>query len=239
MKSHALFCSLALIALLVVGSFAGIANAQVVLNFDYPTFGNEEGVNNYFNGGNGADNGFYSGPVAGPGPNYGVTFGSDAIVLPNYPYPGSNTSSANLGPTATASMIFLSGPGDIMNVSGGITTGFSFYYSSINVPGSVTVWSGPDATGIALATLVLPTTPTSYPTEPWFSPFLPAGVSFAGTAMSVDFSGTANQIAFDDITLGSASPMTSPVPEPSRIASLSGLLAIGLLGFVWQRRRRA
>lgn len=42
-----------------------------------------------------------------------------------------------------------------------------------------------------------------------FSPFEDAGVTFAGTARSISFAGVANQIAFDDITFGSANPVAA------------------------------
>jgi hypothetical protein len=49
--------------------------------------------------------------------------------------------------------------------------------------------------------------------------------------MSVDFSGTANYIAFDDITLGSSTPGSS-TPEPGAFSlvglGLASLVAISL-----------
>ena len=74
-----------------------------------------------------------------------------------------------------------------------------------------------------LATLNLPTTPNNGAPDPGgtFSPLLPVGVSFNGIAKSVDFGGTANQIVFDDITLGSAiaggGGGGQEVPEPFTI----------------------
>jgi hypothetical protein len=54
--------------------------------------------------------------------------------------------------------------------------------------------------------------------------------------MSVDFSGTANQIGFDNITLGSSTPMSGNSPEPATYALMgAGLLAAGLFR---PRRRR-
>jgi hypothetical protein len=88
---------------------------------------------------------------------------------------------------------FLSGAGDIMDKPSGFTTGFSFFYSAVTAPGSVTVWSGLDGTGTMLADIPLPVTPEMGPgcVRP-FCPFLPIGVTFSGTAMSADFTGTAN-----------------------------------------------
>ena len=83
-----------------------------------------------------------------------------------------------------------------------------------------------------LADLNLPTTPGNGDgcARP-FCPFFAAGVSFSGTAMSVNFTGTANQIAFADITFGSATPGT---PEPSTWA----MLIIGFAGLGYVARRK-
>ena len=100
---------------------------------------------------------------------------------------------------------FQTGAGDVMNVASGFTTGFSFHYSSPFAPGSVTAWSGLDATGTELADIVLPTTPSGGAgCDTAFCPWVPFGVTFSGTAESVDFNGGAADIGFSDITLGSA-----------------------------------
>jgi hypothetical protein len=45
----------------------------------------------------------------------------------------------------------------------------------------------------------------------------------------VDFSGTANFVVYDDITLGSATPGTG-IPEPASLAIVGlGLLGIGMV----------
>jgi len=133
-------------------------------------------------------------------------------------------------PTA---LYFLSGPGDIMNVSAGFTTGFSFYYSAPFYTGSVTIYSGPNGTGTVLASMTLPATPDGTTSGPPCSgaydycPWIPTGVTFSGTAYSVDFSGTANYIAFDNVTLGSS----TPAPEPGTLV-MFGSGALGLAGLL-------
>lgn len=124
-----------------------------------------------------------------------------------------------------------------MNVATGFDTGFSFYYSAVDVTGVVNVWSGLDGTGSLLASLQLPLTgdgaglPDCFGTN--FCPYLPMGVAFSGTAMSVDFAGTADEIGFDNITLGSDTP-TGAVPEPGTWALM--LVGFGFVGSAMRRR---
>ena len=213
---------LLLTAVLVLGSLAAQAGT-ITLTFE--GLQDQEQVLNYYNGGLGGNG-------SGPGPNYGITFGTDSLALISGCCGGTGNFSG--APTMPTILFFLSGPGDIMNVSAGFTTGFSFYYSAINAPGVVTVWSGLDATGTMLAQLNLPTTPSTPGVGPCtygaFCPWFPVGVTFSGTAMSVDFSGTANQIGFDDVTLGSGIP-TPGVPEPGTLV-MFGSGALGLAGLL-------
>jgi hypothetical protein len=192
---------------------AGSALAGVnVVNFDGLNGSVYETVLNYYDGG-------FGGAGSGPGPNYGVVFSSNAIVGCEQGTACANTNAAN-APSAPNVMFFLSGPAATMDVAGGFTTGFSFYYSAqVGTTGFVDVWSGLDGTGTLLNSFTLPSTPDPY------TVFVPIGVTFAGTAESVQFGGVANFIAFDDVTFGSSTP---GVPEPATWAlMLMGVAGIG------------
>ena len=215
-----------LLLVLAGAAFCSMASAATVtLNFDGLTC--YEFVGSYYNGGTGSLG-------SGPGPNYGISFSSNAETIPDYFHPGScasGNSGTNTGnmPSDPNGLFFLSGSAAVMNVPAGFTTGFSFFYNAENVAGSVQVYSGLNSTGTLLATLDLPTT-GSCGTTPTFCVWDPIGVSFSGTAESVNFAGTENQIVFDNITLGASTP-TGGVPEPSTFLLLGvGMAAAGIIG---------
>ena len=208
------------VALVAVAMMAGSARADII-TLTFEGLQNNEQVLNYYNGG-------FGGNGSGPGPNYGITFGADTMAL----IEGADGGTGNFSnpPSGDTVMYFLSGPGDVMNVAAGFTTGFSFYYADqVGFTGSVQVYSGLDGTGTLLANISLPSTPSPY------TVFVPIGVSFAGTAESVIFGGSANYIAFDNVTLGSETA-TGSVPEPSSFV-IAGLGGLGFFGYGWRRRR--
>jgi hypothetical protein len=218
-----------------VGAFLAwlsAAPAQVSLNFNLSDLSshdsNEEPIGDYYSGGTDAG--------GATGPNYGVSFGADALTLKNYP--GSNTGGS---PGGGANLNFLSGPGAVMNLAGGFTTGFSFYYSAPFFTGSVKVYGGLNGTGALLANLFLPLTPDGE-RPPYNLPYdygvwEPIGVNFAGTAESVDFTGNADYIEFADVTIGAATPqITNNIPDVTGLG-IFVLAGLGLAGVACASRK--
>ena len=203
---------------LVLLVFAGTLTANagtIVLNF--AGLQNLEPIGSYYAGGLG---GFGS----GPGPTYGITFGPDSLAIICAPAGGTGNCQYNPGVNVA---FFLSGAGDVMDIPAGFTTGFSFFYAASQV-GSVNVYSGLDGTGSVLASLPLPVTGGYCNSSYYYSCWAPVGVTFAGTADSVVFTGAANYIGFADITLGSNNPGT---PEPGTLA-LFGTAAVAVGGIL-------
>jgi hypothetical protein len=220
--------TLSQVAVIFILAVASARAGTIVLTFE--GLRDNEPVESYYNGGLG---GFGS----TSGPNYGITFGSDSLALISGAAGGSGNFSG--APSMPTIVYFLSGPGDVMDVSAGFTTGFSFFYSAVVYPGSISVYSGLDGTGSLLASLNLAVTP-SEPETPGcphgqYCPWFPEGVSFSGTAESVIFSGSANYIGFDNITLGASTP-SAATPEPATL-TLFGSGLVGLVGLVRRRRK--
>jgi hypothetical protein len=166
---------------------------------------NGEPIDNYYDSGSG-------GSGSGPGPNYGVTFTSNSLAFISKSAGGTGNFVNSPPPGNTAALF--TGSGDYMNVPAGFMTSLSFYYDGAQ-SGSVTVYSGLDGAGSPLLNLtLLPDTS-----------FAAAGGFFSGTAESVDFSGSVNEIYFDNVTFGTGELV---VPEPASLM----LLGAGLLGMM-------
>ena len=204
--------------LVALGSYSASAN---VITLTFEGLQDQEPINDYYNGG-------FGGMGSGPGPNYGITFTPDSLALISVDNGGTGNFSGSLAPSPHTIAFFLSGQGDTMNVAAGFTTGFSFFYTSPFDTGAVTVWSGLNGTGTLLATLNLPISGAPGTREP-YDAWAPAGVTFTGTAESVIFTGTANQIGFDNITLGSQTP--GGVPDGGASALLLGMGVVCLAAF--------
>jgi hypothetical protein len=215
----------------------------VVLDFEgiystYPASSNDVFVQDFYNGGTSS--------AGTSGTNFGVGFSSNALAI-CLNTPGNTCSNGSRGgqgdpDSQRGALFFLDGAETFMNVAAGFTTGFSFFYSAVNNPGSVSVFDGLGGTGTLLATLTLPTTSGTCDFSVFnanFCPFVATGVGFEGTALSVSFAGVANQIAFDDITFGSVTPGqpgnggAAVIPLPA-----AGWLLLGGLGALAAVRRR-
>jgi hypothetical protein len=189
------------------------ASAATSLNFVIPgqTAPYQE-ILNYYNGGASQE-----GQI---GPNYGISFGPNAIALQNYPL----TQVGN-EPGGGNALAFLTSS-ETMNVAAGFSSGFSFYYTAPLSNGVVSVYSGLNDTGTLLATIPLTITPAGTNGFP-FAIWDPAGATFAGTAESVNFSGFEGDFGFSDVTLGSATPLVNSVPDNTGMI-IYGIAAVGL-----------
>lgn len=182
---------------------------------------NQESVLNYYDGGLG-------GSGSGPGPSDEIVFSSNALALTSSLVGGTGT----FAPAGDTAIFFLSGSGITMDVLDGFGNSLSFLYTApsftgfTNPGGTANIYSGLDGTGTLIASIALPGTMngTSVPGcsgQP-FCPFVEENLEFSGTAMSVVFAGSQNEIGFTDIDLD--------VPEPGTLGSV--LLGLAALIFV-------
>ncbi len=181
---------------------AGVCAAQTgSLTLTMEGLANQEEILNYYTGGLGSAG-------SGPGPNYGITFGTGARALISSAAGGTGNFSGN--PSGNTAADFVKGGGSvIMNVLRRLyRRGFSFYYANATSgSGAVTLYDGANGTGNILATLLLsPTGSNCNSSQFAYSCWVAEGVSFGGIAESVDF-GNAIQVAlFDNFTIGSPTP---------------------------------
>lgn len=215
-------------AVLVIGLLVGgIATAApIVMTFDGMAHAkNGEWVDNYYNGGCGGS--YAGGAVDCNGPDYGVVWnGALAGGAPD----GLWSDRAN-EPSSPNVMGFLSTSNAVLNVAAGFDTGFSFYYAAPEYRGALRIYSGLDGTGTILANVAIPKTAgncSGFSEE--YSCWDTFGVAFSGVAKSVKFIGRSNFVGFDNVTLGSTTPLNPvAVPEPAALGMFGlGALLIGL-----------
>jgi len=191
-------------------------------------------VANYFNGGN---DGY---PRDGVGPSDDVIFPSSGITTV---FDNATSGKFQNLPSGAQDVLFQS-VASTMNVASGYgITSLSFDYSDIansTYSPTVTVWSGANGTGIALATINLvgnspiygsagtACTATGRECCTWSL----ATANFSGLAESVTFGGTGiGQVEFDSVQMN-----ITAVPLPAALPLLlSGVAGLG----TWARRRIA
>lgn len=188
--------------------------------------GDEAAVNDFYNGGTDS--------VGNSGTNYGVSFSDTSLGIIDLDAGGTGNFANE--PSPNTILFFLNSNSATLNYAAGFTGGFSFYYSS-STDATVNVWSGLNATGDLLGQITVSAQYTDSCTgDPsgTFCNWSAAGVSFMGTAMSIDFGGTANQTGYDNITFGSDKPGNPGVPEPASWALM--LAGFGMVGGSLRRR---
>ena len=209
------------LALLLVAQPAQAA----VFNLTFEGLQNLEQILEFYNGGTGS--------LGSSGPNLGISFGSSALAVIDSDAGGSGNIANE--PSGDSVAFFLDGGNLIMNYAAGFDTGFSFFYSSA-AAGSVTVYDAVDGGGNVLGVVALSAQfndNCSGDPNGQFCNWTAVGVGFAGIAKSVSFAGSANQVAFDNITFGDDDPL--PTPEPASLL----LLGAGITGLAVARRRRS
>ena len=192
------------------------------ITLDFEGLKNNEAIKNFYNGGSGSDG-------SSKGLDYNITFSAEALALIDQDAGGGGNFANEPSPSTT--MYFLSNEDKIyMNVEGGFTEGFSFYYTSIHEEGDVEVWTDYNGTGKKIGSLHLDITPSLGKGDPngEYDNWVKKSLSFDGRAKSIVFKGVANQIGFDNISLNPRSEQTimdsisiSPIGEETDTEALS------------------
>lgn len=178
------------ILLLLTLSAASHAQTKGIVTFGH--LKDLEFINQFYDGGTGSLG-------SGPGPNYGLTFTSNAQVIKSASQGGSGDFINN--PGSYPVMFFQTGNVATMTATNGMQEAIWFYYSALQ-QGLVTVYSGPNATGNILASITLPVNNsgcTGYKLCVWS----PVGIPLSTTAGSISFAGIPDYLAIDTIHLGS------------------------------------
>jgi hypothetical protein len=212
------------------------ANAAVIV-LDFEGVGDVEPVGDFYAGG--------TSTLGVTGPDLGITFSDNALALVSVLAGGSGDFENN--PLGDTILFFLTGDTATMNVSGGFDSAFSFSYSAAEAA-FVNVYDQLDGTGNLLASLELaPQFNVGCPADATtlFCNWSEVGVTFEGTAFSVDFGGTIDLVGFDAITIGAEAPEPPPPPAPPpptpppvavSAPPTLGLLALGLIGLIARRK---
>jgi len=182
-------------------------NGEITI-LDFEGLGNVDSINEFYNGGLSAQ--------GLTGEDFNISFNAGALSLIDSDEGGSGNFANELSPSTI--LVFLDEE-PILDALDGFEDGFSFYYSSVDTPGSVTVFDGPNGTGniVGSATFEgLGQDPEDVGGDPtginnrWAS----VSVPIDGVGFSIIFSGVANAIGFDNVTFGSVTPgQTCPTED--------------------------
>lgn len=214
-------------ALIAAASLVATAGEASVIKLDFEGLGSQAQIREFYNGGTDS--------MGNAGTNYGISFGSNTLSLKESD-PAANVSRSPSGETV---MFFLTGTA-ILNYAPGFNDGFSFYYSTVSFAAKVQVYDGLNATGNLLGEIQLNRLGFGPDPANPFSNWAIGSLGFEGSARSVNFGGTVNQVVYDNITFGSTNPndaSTPPndVPEPG---SLALLMACGVAALAQKRSAR-
>jgi hypothetical protein len=204
---------LKLISALAAGLLSAAPAFAVTL--DFQNSGDYNFIQDYYNGG--------TNDAGASGANYGISFGLDALSVRNDDF---FTYYAN---AQTPGVMAAVGADAALNVAAGFTGTVSFQYSAVENT-TVTIFSGLNGTGTALATFSLLANDAACSADIAYCNWSFASLDLSGLAHSIQFGSTAGVAGFDSVTV-------APVPVPA--AGWMLLSALGGLGAVVRRKRAA
>lgn len=209
-------------------------NTTGPVTLDFEGLLDQEPIANYYNGGAGGNGSSF-------GTSYGISFSANALALIDSDSGGSGDFGGE--PSSSTILFFASGSSAYLNVNSGFSRNVSFHYSAINSPGFVEIYDGASGSGRLLKEVELPITPVNGAPDPTgaYSPFNLITIEFGGAGRSVVFSGAADRIAIDDLTLVIGAPQGEAVLVPASspfLLMFLGLAIVGLTGLVNKARLR-
>lgn len=128
-----------------------VSNIADDITLDFEGLKDYEEIQSFYAGGTGSEG-------STKGLDYNITFSGNTLALIDSDA-GGNGYFANEPSPDTAFFFVGSNASIYMNVEGGFTEGFSFYYTSIYQEGDVEVWTEPNGQGKKIGSLHLDITP--------------------------------------------------------------------------------